>query len=214
MIKTKILCDNISIVNMQQQYFYFGSSLKTYINAIITFVAHTVGYQSQIIICYLISRPCVNLKGFCVIRYPWLHLKFQEVEQQCDSVIYYDVYYQFNNKTIFISEEVVYLNFRTFRNVFWLNSGPNQITHKHRNRCILAVLMLYVIKFFMHAIHALWHLLQILPHHMVHLSRLHYLSQFPMKKTFWKIRSELAVSGIIFILDITTNMYYLEKLYW
>lgn len=131
MIKTKILCDNISIVNMQQQYFYFGSSLKTYINAIITFVAHTVGYQSQIIICYLISRPCVNLKGFCVIRYPWLHLKFQEVEQQCDSVIYYDVYYQFNIKTIFISEEVVYLNFRTFRNVFWLNSGPNQITHKH-----------------------------------------------------------------------------------
>lgn len=102
---------------MQQQYFYFGSSLKTYINAIITFVAHTVSYQSQIIICYLISRPCVNLKGFCVIRNPWLHLKFQEVGQQCDSVIYYDVYYQFNIKTIFISEEVVYLNFRTFRNV-------------------------------------------------------------------------------------------------
>lgn len=131
MIKTKILCDNISIVSMQQQYFYFGSSLKTYVNAIITFVAHTVGYQSQIIICYLISRPCVNLKGFCVIRNPWLHLKFQEVEQQCDSVIYYDVYYQFNIKTIFISEEVVYLNFRTFRNVFWSKSGPNQITHEH-----------------------------------------------------------------------------------
>lgn len=127
MIKTKILCDNISIVNMQQQYFYFGSSLKTYVNAIITFVAHTVGYQSQIIICYLISRPCVNLKGFCVIRNPWLHLKFQEVEQQCDSVIYYDVYYQFNIKTIFISEEVVYLNFRTFRNVFLIKfrAKPN-----------------------------------------------------------------------------------------
>lgn len=137
MIKTKILCDNISIVNMQQQYFYFGSSLKTYVNAIITFVAHTVGYQSQIIICYLISRPCVNLKGFCVIRNPWLHLKFQEVEQQCDSVIYYDVYYQYNIKTIFIWEEDVYLNFRTFRNVFWSKSGPNQITHEHSLFCTI-----------------------------------------------------------------------------
>lgn len=93
-----------------------------------------------------------------MLRNPWLHLKFQEVEQRCDSVIYYDVYYQYNIKTIFIWEEVVYLNFRAFRNVLWSKSGPNQIIHEHslfvqfedsRNRCILAVLMLYVIKFFM-----------------------------------------------------------------